>query len=40
MEVNEISFKNLPKAVTHLVCELAKIKSLVEKGQTIPCRSS
>jgi excisionase family DNA binding protein len=34
MEVNEISFENLPKAVAHLVSELAKIKSLVEKGQT------
>lgn len=32
MEVNEISFENLPKAVAHLVCELAKIKALVEKG--------
>ncbi len=33
MEVNEISFENLPKAVAHLVSELAEIKSLVEKGQ-------
>lgn len=33
MEANEISFENLPKAVAHLVCELAEIKSLVEKGQ-------
>jgi len=30
MDVNEISFENLPKAVN----ELAEIKSLVEKGQT------
>ena len=34
MEVNEISFENLPKAVAHLVSEVAAIKSLVEKGQT------
>jgi len=34
MDVNEISFENLPKAVAHLVNELAEIKSLVEKGQT------
>lgn len=34
MEVNEISFENLPKAVAHLASELAEIKSLVEKGQT------
>ena len=34
MEANEISFENLPKAVAHLVSELAEIKSLVEKGQT------
>ena len=33
MEVNEISFENLPKAVAHLVSELAEVKSLVEKGQ-------
>ncbi|MDR2916196.1 MAG: helix-turn-helix domain-containing protein [Tannerella sp.] len=33
MEVNEISFENLPKAVAHLVSEVAVIKSLVEKGQ-------
>lgn len=33
MEANEISFENLPKAVAHLVSELAEIKSLVEKGQ-------
>jgi hypothetical protein len=36
MEVNEISFENLPKAVAHLVSELAEIKSLVEKGQQAP----
>ena len=35
MEANEISFENLPKAVAHLVSELAEIKSLVEKGQTL-----
>ncbi len=34
METNEISFENLPKAVAHLISELAEIKSLVEKGQT------
>ena len=34
MDANEISFENLPKAVAHLVSELAEIKSLVEKGQT------
>lgn len=33
MEANEISFENLPKAVAHLVSELAEIKFLVEKGQ-------
>ena len=33
MEANEISFENLPKAVAHLVSELAEVKSLVEKGQ-------
>ncbi len=36
MEANEISFENLPKAVAHLVSELAEIKSLVEKGQQTP----
>lgn len=36
MEANEISFENLPKAVAHLVCEVAEIKSLVEKGQQPP----
>ncbi len=34
MSENEISFENLPKAVAHLVSEVAEIKSLVEKGQT------
>ncbi len=34
MDVYEISFENLPKAVAYLVSELAEIKSLVEKGQT------
>ncbi|MDD4437033.1 MAG: helix-turn-helix domain-containing protein [Tissierellia bacterium] len=34
MDVNVISFEDLPRAVAHLVSELAEIKSLVEKGQT------
>ena len=34
METNEINFENLPKAVAHLISELAEIKGLVEKGQT------
>jgi len=34
MNVHEISFENLPKAVAPLVNELAELKSLVEKGQT------
>ena len=34
MDTNEISFETLPKAVAHLVSEMAKIKSLVEKRQT------
>jgi excisionase family DNA binding protein len=34
MNVNEISFENLPKAVAHLVNEVEKLKLLVEKGQT------
>lgn len=40
METNDISFENLPKAVAHLVNELAEIKSLVEKGQlpTVPAK--
>ena len=33
MDNNEISFENLPKAVAHLVNEVAEIKALVEKGQ-------
>jgi hypothetical protein len=28
MDVNEISFENLPKAVAHLTNEIAEIKSL------------
>lgn len=40
MEANDISFENLPKAVAHLVNELAEIKSLVVKGQlpTVPVK--
>ena len=34
MNVNEISFENLPKAIAHLVNEVEKLKLLVEKGQT------
>ena len=34
MDLNEISFENLPKAVAHLVTEVAELKVLVEKGQT------
>lgn len=34
MSANEISFENLPKAVAHLVNEVAEIKLLVENGQT------
>lgn len=30
MDVNEISFENLPKAVAHLTSEIAEIKSLVQ----------
>ncbi|ALJ25353.1 hypothetical protein PGF_00009050 [Porphyromonas gingivalis 381] len=33
MDNNEISFENLPKAVAHLVNEVAEIKALVEKGK-------
>ena len=33
MESNEISFENLPKAVAHLVSEIAIIKLLVEVKQ-------
>ncbi|WP_395761847.1 helix-turn-helix domain-containing protein [Elizabethkingia anophelis] len=35
MEVNEISFENLPKAVAHLTNEIAEIKSLVQKKQML-----
>lgn len=31
MDKNEISFENLPKAVAHLLSEVAEIKLLVEK---------
>lgn len=31
MDSNETSFENLPKAVAHLVNEVAEIKALVEK---------
>lgn len=34
MNANEISFENLPKAVAHLVSEVAEIKLLVENRQT------
>ncbi len=30
MDVNEISFENLPKAVAHLTNEIAEIKSMVQ----------
>src|SRR5690554_1140528 len=33
MDKNEISFDNLPKAVAHLLSEVAEIKSLVENNQ-------
>lgn len=33
METNEISFENLPKAVAHLLSEVAEIKLLVEKSR-------
>lgn len=33
MDTNEISFDNLPKAVAHLLSEVAEIKSLVVKTQ-------
>lgn len=35
MNANEVSFENLPKAVAHLVSEVAEIKSLVEKRQLL-----
>lgn len=34
MVQNEITFENFPKAVVHLVSEIAEIKNLVCKGQT------
>ncbi len=33
MDVNEISFENLPKAVALLAHEIAEIKSIVQKNQ-------
>lgn len=33
MEVNDISFENLPRAVAHLVSEIAQIKILVERKE-------
>ena len=33
MEVNDISFENLPRAVAHLVSEIAEIKILVERKE-------
>jgi excisionase family DNA binding protein len=33
MEVNEISFENLPRAVAYLVSEIAEIKFLVERKE-------
>lgn len=33
MEVNEINFENLPKAVAHLISEIAKIKTLLKEEQ-------
>ncbi|KIA89610.1 helix-turn-helix domain-containing protein [Kaistella jeonii] len=33
MEVNDISFENLPRAVAHLVSEIAEIKFLVERKE-------
>lgn len=34
MEVNDISFENLPRAVAYLVSEIAEIKFLVEKKES------
>ena len=34
MVQHEITFENLPKALAHLVSEIAEIKNLVCKGQT------
>ncbi|MCW0482371.1 helix-turn-helix domain-containing protein [Gaoshiqia sediminis] len=33
MNANEISFENLPKAVGHLLSEIAELKLMVSKGQ-------
>ena len=33
MDINEISFENLPKAVAHLASEIAEIKSMVQNVQ-------
>ena len=33
MDINEISFENLPKAVAHLTSEIAEIKSLVQNAK-------
>lgn len=33
MDVNEISFENLPKAVAHLASEIAQIKTMVQNVQ-------
>ena len=33
MDSNEISFENLPRAVAHLVSEIAEIKFLVERKE-------
>ena len=33
MDINEISFENLPKAVAHIVKEIAEIKLLIQNVQ-------
>ena len=33
MDINEISFENLPKAVAHLVKEIAEIKHMIQNVQ-------
>lgn len=33
MDINEISFENLPKAVAHLVKEIAEIKLMIQNVQ-------
>ncbi|MBP4139686.1 helix-turn-helix domain-containing protein [Flavobacterium geliluteum] len=33
MDINEISFENLPKAVAHLAKEIAEIKSMIQNVQ-------